>query len=377
MHIELDISNSRIKYEAGDHVAIYPSNRSSHVENLCQLLNTDPETIFSLINTDPFSNKRSPFPCPCSYRTALTHYVDITSVPRAHVLKEFLRFTTGQEDRDRLTLLTSKTEEGKNLYQTWVCSPYRTIADVLREIPTCRPPLDMVCELLPRLQARYYSISSSPKVHPSRIHVTAVVLRYTTTENVEREGVATSWLFKKNPEISPETPLKVPIFVRKSQFRLPIKDTVPVVMVGPGTGIAPFRGFLQQRAAAKERGIEIGKTILYFGCRNKDSDYLYQEELEAYSKAEVCEVRVAFSRDQEKKVYVQDLIREDGRIIWDIVGPNCGHFYVCGDAKFMAKDVHSALTTVIQQFGEKTTEQTESFVKMMLNKRRYSADVWS
>ncbi|KAF2360617.1 NADPH-cytochrome P450 reductase [Trinorchestia longiramus] len=375
LHIELDITDSKIRYDAGDHVAVYPCNNSDLVEGLCSMMGKDPEKVFLLTNLDEYSSKKSPFPCPCSYRTALSYYVDITSPPRTHVLKEFIQYTTEEKDKAHLTLLTSTTEEGRAAYQDWIVKSARTISHVLQDLPSCRPPLDYVCELLPRLQARYYSISSSPKAHPTCVHVTAVVLQYQTSTQRINKGVATNWLMAQKP--TEDKQYKVPIFVRKSQFRLPIKSTVPVVMIGPGTGIAPFRGFLQERELAFKRDGSIGKTLLYFGCRHKDQDYIYQEELEQYEASGLVTLRVAFSRDQPQKVYVQHLLAQDATLFWDLVGKQKGHVYVCGDAKNMAREVQATIIDICKTEGSMTQQQAEDYVKTMIQKKRYSSDVWS
>lgn len=163
---------------------------------------------------------------------------------------------------------------GKALYQKWISEENRNIVHILEDLPSCKPALDHLCELLPRLQPRYYSISSSPKLHPTTVHVTAVVVEYKTpTGRINKGligcyhtlqccywmwvlGVATTWLKKKIP--TPDgTPQTVPIFIRKSQFRLPSKPQTPVIMVGPGTGVAPFRGFVQERNHSKNEGKQV------------------------------------------------------------------------------------------------------------------------
>lgn len=142
-------------------------------------------------------------------------------------------------------------------------------------------------------------------------------------------GVATTWLRTKLPQPGVEPPI-VPIFIRKSQFRLPTKPQTPVIMVGPGTGLAPFRGFIQERDYWQKEGKQLGETILYFGCRRKDEDYLYQEELEEYEKKGVVKLHVAFSREQAHKVYVTHLLQQNSEELWRIIGENNGHFYICG-----------------------------------------------
>jgi NADPH-ferrihemoprotein reductase len=153
-----------MRYEAGDHLAVYPVNDSDLVERLGKLCNSDLNTVFSLINTDTDSSKKHPFPCPTTYRAALTHYLEITALPRTHIIKELAEYCSDEKDKELLKLMSSTTPEGKAKYQTWVQDACRNIVHILEDCPSCRPPIDHICELLPRLQPRYYSISSSSKV---------------------------------------------------------------------------------------------------------------------------------------------------------------------------------------------------------------------
>lgn len=329
LHIEFDIECSKMRYDAGDHLAVYPVNDQALVEAIGKHCDKDLNTVFSLINTDEDSSKKHPFPCPCSYRTALTHYVDITQNPRTHVLKELAEYCSDQEEKDKLKLMASTSPEGKALYQQWIIEDNRNIVHILEDMPSCHPPLDYLCELLPRLQPRYYSISSSAKVHPNTVHVTAVVVEYKTPTGRTNKGVATTWLAMKIPKAGEDYPT-VPIFIRKSQFRLPTKPQTPVIMIGPGTGLAPFRGFIQERNYCKKEGKDVGETVLYFGCRKRKEDFIYEEELLEYEKSGLLKLHLAFSRDQPHKVYVSNLLEQNADELWRIVGENNGHIYVCG-----------------------------------------------
>ncbi|RDD42884.1 NADPH--cytochrome P450 reductase [Trichoplax sp. H2] len=375
MHIELDITDSGIKYEAGDHVAIYPKNDSETVERIGQRLNVDLDTVFSLKNIDEEASKQHPFPCPCTYRTALTYYVDIAGVPRTHVIQALTEFTEDPKEKEFLKLLAKPTPEGKKEYSEWILKGQRNILAVLEDLPSLKPPLDLILELAPRLQVRYYSISSSSKVHPTAIHVTAVLVNFTTKTGREYKGVATTWL--KNLIPNDENPPRVPIYVRRSQFKLPRKHQLPILMIGPGTGLAPFRGFIQERNFQKKQDKPVGKSVLYFGCRNKKIDYLYQNELTEFENdGTLSALHVAFSRDQNKKVYVTHLLRENTEELWNVINDG-GHIYVCGDARNMARDVHQLLLDVIKTKGNKTASEAEAFVKKMSSQGKYSCDVWS
>ncbi|XP_018364415.1 PREDICTED: NADPH--cytochrome P450 reductase [Trachymyrmex cornetzi] len=374
MHIEFNVEGSKMRYETGDHLAVYPVNSAELVNKIGEQCGANLDTVFTLTNTDEESSKKHPFPCPCSYRTALTHYLDITSNPRTHILKELAEYATDTADKEKLKLMASTTAEGKTAYQQWIIQENRNIVHILEDIPSLKPPLDHLCEILPRLQCRYYSISSSPKLHPTSIHITAVVVEYKTPTGRINKGVTTSWLKEKHPS---DPPCLVPIFVRKSQFRLPTRLNIPIIMVGPGTGLAPFRGFIQERDFARKEGKETGDTILYFGCRKSQEDYLYHEELEQYVKDGTLTLHTAFSREQLHKVYVTHLLEKNKEEIWRVIGEQNGHIYVCGDARNMARDVHNILLKVVMERGNMSELDAANYIKKMESQKRYSSDVWS
>ncbi|XP_043948599.2 NADPH--cytochrome P450 reductase [Drosophila biarmipes] len=375
MHIELSIDGSKMRYDAGDHIAMYPINDKSLVERLGQMCNANLDTVFSLINTDTDSSKKHPFPCPTTYRTALTHYLEITAIPRTHILKELAEYCTDEKEKELLRNMASITQEGKEKYQSWIQDACRNVVHILEDVKSCRPPIDHVCELLPRLQPRYYSISSSAKLHPTDVHVTAVLVEYETPTGRTNKGVATTYLKNKQPKSGEN--VNVPVFIRKSQFRLPTKNETPIIMVGPGTGLAPFRGFLQERQFLHDEGKKVGQSILYFGCRKRTEDYIYETELNEWVKSGILNLRAAFSRDQVKKVYVQHLLEQDADLIWTVIGENKGHFYICGDAKNMAVDVRNILMKILSTKGNMSEVEAAQYVKKMEAQKRYSADVWS
>nr|XP_022918376.1 NADPH--cytochrome P450 reductase isoform X1 [Onthophagus taurus] len=375
MHIEFDIEGSKMRYDTGDHIGVYPVNNEELINKLGKLTNKDLDTIFSLINTDEESSKKHPFPCPCSYRTALTHYVDITMNPRTHVLKELSEYCSDPAEKEKLKLMASTTPEGKALYHQWIIDDNRNIVHILEDLPSCKPALDHLCELLPRLQPRYYSISSSPKLHPNTVHITAVLVEYETPTKRTNKGVATTWLAKKKPNM--DVNMTVPVFIRKSQFRLPPKQQMPIIMVGPGTGFAPFRGFIQERSFMKNDGNTIGETILYFGCRKRAEDFIYEEELMEYERDGVIKLHCAFSRDQPKKVYVHHLMEQNADELYRIIVEENGHFYICGDARHMANDVRNVVIKVLMQKGNMSEQEAAAYLKKMETQKRLSADVWS
>ncbi|CAM4888912.1 unnamed protein product [Rotaria socialis] len=389
LHLELDISATNIKYEVGYHVAVFPSNDVTLVNRVGELLDVNLDEIIALVNVDEDAQKKFPFPCPCSYRTALTYYLDLTSMPNTQILKEIAQYATDENDKTLLTLMGSYSEDGKIKYKEWILDSCRSIVAILEDLSSLKPPLDHLCELLPRLHPRYYSISSSAKVHPTSIHITAVIVHFETPTKRVAKGVATNCfkeLYMRHQAIgcaqhkeddTCHLPNRLPIFIRKSSFRLPFRFQTPIIMIGPGTGLAPFRGFIQERHFFKTQGKPVGETILYYGCRNRAEDYLYEEELNYFIKENALELHVAFSRDQEEKIYVTHLLKDHGAKLWKLIKEDNASIYVCGDAKNMARDVHSILIDIAQTYGNMTLERATAFIKDLTQKDRYSQDVWS
>uniref|UniRef100_A0ACB8ED80 Uncharacterized protein n=1 Tax=Sphaerodactylus townsendi TaxID=933632 RepID=A0ACB8ED80_9SAUR len=273
--------------------------------------------------------------------------------------------------------MASSSLKAKALYLNWVVEARRNILAILQDTPSLRPPIDHLCELLPRLQARYYSIASSSKVQSNSIHICAVVVEYETKTGRVNKGVATNWLKNKHPNENGHKST-VPMYVRKSQFRLPFKSTTPVIMIGPGTGIAPFVGFIQERGWLKQQGKEVGETVLYYGCRHENEDYLYKDELAKFLKeGALTGLHVAFSRDQEHKIYVQHLLKKNKENVWKLIHEGNCHIYVCGDARNMARDVQNTFYEIVAEYGKMDQQQAVDYVKKLMTKGRYSLDIWS
>ena len=222
----------------------------------------------------------------------------------------------------------------------------------------------------PPLRPRYYSISSSPLRHAAAAHVTAAVVDESTSTGRRHLGVATSMLAQL------PAGARLPAFIRKSSFRLPADPKTPVVMVGPGTGLAPFRGFLQQRRALRDGGAALGPALLFFGCRDPDKDYIYRDELRAARDDGVVTVlATAFSRVTASKEYVQHRMREHQCDVFEALQAG-GTLYVCGDAKHMARDVHKAMLEIAAGCNGWKGHEAEEWLAQLQREGRYLQDVW-
>jgi len=380
LHVELQATSGAedgytsgpYKYEAGDHIGVRCENNPKIVGALASRLGCDLNSIISLELKEGCVGKKYRFPCPSLLRDCLAKYLDICTPPSQAILSALAPFA---EDSDAEAL--SALAKDKDKYQQEIPDKCLTFLEVLDKFPTCKPSLEVVLELLPRLATRFYSISSSPNAVKDSIHLTVAVVRYDAPANKtlpEREGVASTWFERMRDGRNIE------IFMRSSGFHMPKDPSSPIVMVGPGTGLAPFRGFIQDRQAWRQaNGADgAGPMTLFFGCRSKSYDYIYQNDLESAEKdGSITDLQLAFSRDQKEKVYVQHLVEKEHAALWAHLGEKDGYFYICGDAKEMARDVNIALIKAFQTAGGLTEAEAEAKVTELKAAGRYQADVWA
>ncbi|SJL07695.1 probable NADPH--cytochrome P450 reductase [Armillaria ostoyae] len=438
VHVELNIEGSGITYQHGDHVGVWPTNAEIEVDRLlCALgLYDKRDTVIGIESLDPALAK-VPFPVPTTYATVLRHYIDISAMAGRQILGSFSKFAPTPEAEAFLKEVNSN----KETYADVVGKGCLKVGEILQTaagnditaIPSASNtsvwniPFDLIVSSIPRLQPRYYSISSSPKIYPNSIHVTCVTLKYKS----EGDKVPTRWVYgvgsnfllnlkyAANGETVPmisntgiantalptyaihgprgayrqETIYKSPIHVRRSTFRLPTNPKSPVIMIGPGTGVAPFRGFVQERVALARRTLEKngpdaladwGRITLFYGCRNSTEDFLYKEEWPQYQEELKGKftLHCSFSREKYRpdgsKIYVQDLIWEDRQNIADSIIAGKGYVYICGEAKNMSKAVEEVLAKILGEAkgGSAEVEGTAE-VKMLKERSRLLLDVWS
>jgi sulfite reductase (NADPH) flavoprotein alpha-component len=346
-HFEFTLDGSELSYEVGDALGVRPQNCPLLVEELIAALNRSGD--------EPVPDGRGET---VSLRTALLTKYEITRIPQP-LLETF-------SERSGDALLRKLTEPRVNGELTrflWG----REIIDLLLTYPGVRFAPDEFVGLLKKLQPRLYSISSSQKAHPGRVHLTVGVVRYESLGRA-RKGVCSTFLAERVGAHE-----RVPVFVhRNTNFRPPRDLEAPMIMVGPGTGIAPFRAFLEERRATGATG----RNWLFFGDQRSASDFLYRDEMEGLLReGTLARLDTAFSRDQAEKIYVQQRMLENARELFEWLEAG-GHFYVCGDASRMAKDVDSALHQVIANASGRTPEQAAEFVRRLQSEKRYQRDVY-
>jgi sulfite reductase (NADPH) flavoprotein alpha-component len=346
LHLAFSIEGTGISYEAGDACGVIPNNPLDLVAEILQSLRC---------------NGNEQVPCGKNGSTtlhdALTNHLQITRLTR----KTISEYAALGKCTVLLDLLSPDHRAQLDAYVF-----DRGLIDLLCEFPgAIEDPTELVA-MLPKLTPRLYSISSSPLAHTGQIHTTVAVVRY-SSHNRERGGVC-STLFADRAAIAD----RLPIYIQPNKkFRLPQPDK-PIIMIGPGTGIAPFRGFLHERRVLGAKG----RNWLFFGERSEKTDYLYRAELEAMrADGHLTRLDTAFSRDQENKLYVQDRMIEHGSRFWSWLQDGAS-VYVCGNASRMAKDVHMALHSIVERHGAKSPQAAEDYIQTMKDEHRYHRDVY-
>ncbi|MCM3883230.1 bifunctional nitrate reductase/sulfite reductase flavoprotein subunit alpha [Frankia sp. R82] len=369
-----DVAAERLDFAVGDALGVWPVNCAELVDEWLALTGLDPSTSVTLDTgaaaangTGGFAGRQGPSPHESMpLHSALRYHFDLTSV-RADLLRFVAeRGTPGSTDEagDRTQLRALVRADRRADLAAWAWG--RQLVDVLAQYPV-RADARQWLAVLPRLRPRLYSISSSPLVDPTSVSVTVSVVRFTGQRGRVRKGVCSTFL----ADAAPGTP--VDVFVQRSpHFRPPADNTTPMIMIGPGTGVAPFLGFLQERQA---RGA-CGRSWLFFGERHRATDFHYAEELTALVGAgTLTRLDTAFSRDQDTRVHVQDRMREHGAQLWSWLADGA-HLYVCGDATRMARDVDTALREIATTHGNLTPEGAAAHLRALAAQHRYVRDVY-
>jgi sulfite reductase (NADPH) flavoprotein alpha-component len=349
-HYEIDLRGSGLTFEPGDSLAVLPTNCPELVQDILNVQGwTGDEAVEDL------SKK------PVTLREALTSSCNLAAADKKF-LNAIVEKTGNAPEIAKLLEPERKEQLEQHLHG-------RELIDFLIDFPDAKFQPQEFVSLCKKLLIRLYSISSSLKANPDSVHLTVATVRYHTFGR-DRKGVASTFLaerVKLNETV-------IPTFIKEGKgFRLPsADDETPVIFCGPGTGIAPFRSFLQERDATNAKG----KAWLFFGEVSSKTDFFYEEEFEAYLKSgALTKLTTAFSRDQAEKIYVQHRITEHAQELWEWLEAGA-IFYICGDASRMAVDVDQALHTVVEKAGGKTPEEAAEYIEQLRKDKRYRRDVY-
>ena len=365
-HLEFDTTGTGLEYQIGESLGVYGHNDAKEVADFLEYYGVDPNEFVALNGGAKHDDRKQEL---LTVRQIFTQRLDLFGKPSQDFYAALVPHTSSNYQQKRLKWLGSADKEGVKLRGL---ESY-TFADILYEFQTAHPPLAELIKLIPPIKARHYSISSSMKMHPNSVHLLVVEVDWKTPKGRTRHGQCTRYLAGLNPETHGGE-ISVAVDIMTSVMTLPEDPMKPVIGAALGTGLAPFRAFIQERRVLKSRGIKLGPFVLYFGARFRAQEFLYGDDLEAAEKEGILELRLAFSRDQKEKVYIQHLIVEDREKLGKYLLDDTGSFYLCGPT-WPVPDVRKALCDGIAQ-PPKTYEDAEAYIDQMKAEGRYVLEVY-
>jgi len=401
-------SNERkLDYSPGDIAVMYPINLFD-IDKFCALMHYDPNMLFKLMPAAATITARGQlppppplFPTPCTIRHALKYYLNILGVPTRRSVELLSFFCTNAEERDKLVEI-GRRPDGADLYHSYLKREKRSFVELFEDFKSCKPPFEQLLSIIPFLIPREFSIASSPNAHDRDIHLAVAVVEFTSYYKRQRHGVCTQWLSLLVPGGSDI----VPVRIKRGRVR-PVPLNVPVIFVGPGTGIAPIMSLLHDRDVARRvsgggggcggdggssdgndggaENMPVMQDLVFFGCRHRGMDYLFQSELERMccggeeTTRNFPKLCVAFSRDSPpNKVYVQHLIGQNSLAVWNIIDPTQGNgrIVISGSSQKMPQDVMKVIQRIVVLHGKLSEKEANKFLKVMKNTGRCVIECW-
>ena len=370
-HIEVQLS-AGASYRVGDHLSVVPRNDPTLVDSVARRFGFLPSDQIRLRVAE---GRRAQLPAgeAVSVGRLLTDFVELQQVATRRQIEIMSEHTRCPVTKPKLLAYAGDDATSSERYRAEILGRRKSVFDLLEEYPACELPFHAYLEMLSLLAPRYYSISSSPSVDPSRCSITVGVVEGPASSGRGiYKGICSNYLAGRR---TGET-IHATVRETKAGFRLPDDASVPIIMIGPGTGLAPFRGFLQERAARKAKGATLGPALLFFGCRHPEQDFLYADELKAYAENGITELYSAFSRGEGPKTYVQNLVAAEQDRVWRLIEDGA-IIFVCGDGGKMEPDVKAALVAIYRERGGADAEAGQRWIEGLGGQNRYVLDVWA
>ncbi|GMH04303.1 hypothetical protein Nepgr_006142 [Nepenthes gracilis] len=376
-HIEFEFLQSAVHYEVGDALEILPGQNPAAVDAFIGRCNLDPEAFITVQLRDAKSDGISyASRIPIKLKKFVELTLDVASAsPRRYLFEVMSFFATAEHEKERLQYFASP--EGRDDLYQYNQKERRTVLEVLEDFPSVQMPFEWLVQLVPPLRTRAFSISSSPSAHPNQVHLTVNVVSFLTPFKRNRAGLCSKWL----AELDPGEVVHIPAWFQKGSLPPP-PPALPLILIGPGTGCAPFRGFVAERAMQTKHS-PTAPVLFFFGCQNEGNDFLYKEFWSFHSRngGILSEEKgggfyVAFSRDQPKKVYVQHKMREKSEKIWSLLSKGAA-IYVAGSATKMPADVTSAFEEIISKESGVSREFAVRWLRALEKAGKYHVEAWS
>merc|ERR1712151_229967 len=358
-----------MSYDQGDSLGVYPSNSPEQVSECLKALKLTGDEILRIRAID--SNRSVPLPEVLTVRTLLTEILDIGGWPKRRFYEMMKISATDPQEKEELAHLTTK--EGKPDYQKYIDESY-TYAELMQKFPSAQVGIGHLIDYVPDIKPRLYSIASSSRLHgDDECHLCIIKNDWNATSGRNCVGLATGWLERLNV---PEEGIPMRGHIHPSAVTMPDTHKTPIVMVALGTGIAPMRAFIEERAAAKKDGEECGDMALFFGARNRQ-EYSYEAEFDQYNKDGVLQnIVLALSREQKEKIYVTHRLQQNKDLVYDLIHQKEGNLYLCGPGGNVPPQVRQAVVDAIRECGGRSNEYAEKYVENMQINGRYNVEAW-
>lgn len=370
-HIDVKLPEG-ISFRTGDYLAVLPKNYYELVERVINRFNLLPETTLVLKKSRD-EKTILPTDIEISIVDLLTNFVELQQVATRNQVETLIKYTECPPERKRLEMLLEESNSNLDSFKINVLNKRKSLIDILYEFRACELPFNVFLEMLPPIKPRYFSISSSDLLNKNMCSITVGVLEEPATSgNGLYKGVCTNYL----NSVKEGERIRGMVIKNALDFRPPSDCSLPFIMIAAGTGIAPFRAFLQERDFLLKSGRQLGKAFLFFGCRHPEHDLIYKEEVQKWSQEGVVDFIPAFSRlDSHEKMYVQHQLKKNKELIWDSI--TSGRIYVCGDANGLATEVKNTFKEIYQLMENKDALEAEEWMKGLIAKGSYLQDVWS
>ena len=366
-HFEIDLTGTKVKYNIGDTLGIYPQNHKDAVDQLLKDLNYQGSELVKIQKGEEI--RRTFVPGVITLDHLFTEVLDVFGRPTRRFYSMLSRFA--KDPAEKAELESMMTAEGAPLIQN-IISETMTYADVLRKYPSARPDLSFLVEMIPTMKPRFYSIASSPLMKPSQIDLCIVGVNWKTPSGNQRYGQCTSYLHKL--EADGQTTIRAA--VTPGTMQMPKETKYPIIMAGLGTGIAPFKAITEHRVAQFRAGLPVGETALFYGCRYK-KEFVYPELWKQYQEeGALTHVIPAFSREQAHKIYVQDKILENSKMVTDYLMKQNGSFYYCGLAGKAPEAIRRGIISAFVKEEGISEDKADNYLKQMEEEGRYNLECW-
>jgi homodimeric pyruvate:ferredoxin (flavodoxin) oxidoreductase len=378
-HLSFDIEGQDFSYLLGDALNIFPQNDEKRVREFLTKYGIDPDEVYHVqAGADVDKRRKVSYQRPLPVHQMFSEIVDIFGRPNKFFYKSLARFATDEKEKAELNLIAGDTEEGKRKYVD-LATETMTFEDVLQMYPSAKPPLEHLLSMIPCIKPRLYSIASSQRAMNDKVQLMIVINDWDTPSGKWQCGTSTDYIERMGQawDADDASKFKMPCQITTGTFNFPESMMQPMIMAGLGTGLAPFRAFVQERAFYKRQGVEVGPMWLFYGCRYRAKDYCYGEELEAFvDEGVLTELRVAFSRDQKEKIYVQHKMQEAAKDLYSEFDTKNGYFYLCGQAGAVETDIENAIKQSLMSGGDFTQEQADEYVEKMHEDGRYNLELY-